>query len=154
MREINAFAPNHRSWLAYSNGDIVGGQSHREIMKSKYKKYWDELKNAGEEDAAIERTFEYRLLMTGVVVIGELGDFYIIVNMLDKEEEAIIRGFAKAIINAFGEVRDKRVRITQKSGPEAYMERTIGELADDQWDRGMRKIENDPASEDRLGGRK
>jgi len=127
----NAFDPSHRSWFAYPNGLIIGGQSHRAIMKTKYKTYWDELKNAGEEDAVIEQTFEKRLLLTGVAVIGELGDFYMIVNRLDEEDEAIIRGFAKAIINAFGGVKDKRVKITQKRVPGEYMECTIGELADE-----------------------
>ena len=133
MTDEKIMMGEHRSWFAYPDGRVVGGKKHRDIMKSHYKTYWDELKNASEEDAAIERTLEGRLLNTGVVLIGEMGDFYVIVRKLNKENEGIIRRFARLITDGSQGIREKNVRITQKMAPGERMECTMGELADDRW---------------------
>ena len=83
-----------RSWFLYPNNDIKSDMSHRIILKQTYKDEWFRLKQIGENDSDIESVFENRLIKSGVIKIGELDNFYIVVQKLNSREKDMIQGFS------------------------------------------------------------
>jgi hypothetical protein len=105
--------PLDRAWYINNNGLIKSGASHFLILKNTYNDEWNNLKQKGMEEADIARTLENRLIKTGTVKIGELDNFYVVVNSLDSNEENIIKGFVKSILNVRSCLLNSKIIINQ-----------------------------------------
>jgi len=90
-----------RAWYISPNGKLLSEVSHRFILKSEFRKEWESLQNRLRDDE-IDAILESRLIKTGYVKIGELDNFYVIINKLDDREKNILSGFATSIL----EVKD------------------------------------------------
>jgi hypothetical protein len=123
--------PTDRSWFISQSGMIEADVSHRVILKRVHADEWQKLKKAGEADSDIEQTLENRLIRTGVVKMGELDEFYAIVNKLDQRSKDIIQGFAKSIVSANSEAKLRTISITQLIVGADVIKCTIGDVIND-----------------------
>jgi hypothetical protein len=91
--------PSHKAWFILSDGRILGGFTHRSIIKNNFEKDWKVVKDSNEEEWIIIETFEKRLMMTGSIRIGEFdNNFYVILLHLDSIEKDMIQGFVESLI--------------------------------------------------------
>ena len=100
IREYN-INPNHRAWFVSPDGRMLGGLTHRSIIKENFKKDWEAMKDSDEEEYFILEIFEQRLIKTGSLKIGELNNiFCVTVLQFDDIEKAIIQGFVESLVKA------------------------------------------------------
>ena len=117
IREYN-INPNHRAWFVSPTGRILGGLTHRSIIKENFKKDWEAMKDSNEEEYAILDTFEQRLIRTGSIKIGEFDDnFYTTILQLDSAEKDMIQGFVESLVKASKyDILRSRMTISTLSG--------------------------------------
>ena len=126
----NTINQGDRAWFIFPDGRIKSGLSHRSILKNTFEKEWNSMINAGAEPHEIERIFDYRLLMTGVVRIGEFKDhYYVELQKLDKTEKDILQIFSKSLLlnNNIGymKVKIKQIDLNETN----YFEYSLLELS-------------------------
>ena len=108
MYEIDA---SERAWfISYEGKKLANGTSHKQLIKDSFSEDWelfvDELSQKNSKDktdplieAEAEKTFTFRLLKTGWVKIGEIGEnFYLDSNYSNEETKEIASYFARALI--------------------------------------------------------
>ena len=120
--------PIDRAWFITQPGELSSGMSHRLILKKRFQKDWDIASLAETDDDVIERILTYRLLKTGGIKIGELDDFYSVVNYLDNIAKDALCGFARSILKT-RDVGNKLFSIQQTGFNGNTVKYTVSEIA-------------------------
>lgn len=121
--------PIDRSWFISLTGEIWSEASHRFILKKNFIQDWERLKNQY-DDYGIEDLMTNRLLMSGFTKIGELDNFYSVVQKLDDRRKDVLGDFCKSLLKVRPEVENTIMTITELSTKNEY-KFTIGEISDD-----------------------
>jgi len=78
-----------------------------------FNKEWNELAENGKNDYEIDSILENKLIELGVIKIGELDDFYIVLTKLGEREKEIIQGFIKSILKVRKDITNRTMIIRQ-----------------------------------------
>jgi hypothetical protein len=106
--------PQHRAWFIFPDGKILGGFTHKSILKNNFEKDWEVLKDSGEEELDILETFEQRLIKTGSIKIGQFNDnFYSEVLQFYDNEKSMIQGFVESLIKVVNyDIKSSKITIS------------------------------------------
>jgi hypothetical protein len=121
--------PSDRAWFISIRGEIIGGASHRSVLKKNYAEEYKELLDSGEEPAEIDEILENRLIKTGSIKIGKLKDFYACMQHLNSREKDAIQGFC----NSYLKVNNKpdSIMSIQIYSTNTNLNYTFGDIAND-----------------------
>ena len=122
--------PLERAWFIFPDGTTLSGMSHRLLLRDFFYKEWNELAENCESESEIDKILENWLVATGVIKIGELDDFYMVLTKLGEREKEVIQGFIQSILKVRKDITNRTMIIRQEISRNREIKCGISDLLD------------------------